>query len=145
MTIEQLSAKVEQLEKDLERERAVHEIEKLMARYEVVHNPLLMYRTPEVFALTMPDVSMEVSDWGVWVGVEAITYLFGTVMKEEPIGTMFIHTLATPCIEVAGDGQTAKGIWHSPGFETQVDHPLRLLQELDRLLAGHHDRRAQGT
>ena len=121
MTLEELSAKVEQLEHNLERERAVHEIEKLMARYEVVHNPLLMYRTPEVFALTMPDVSMEVSDWGVWVGAEAITYLFGTVMKEEPIGTMFIHTLATPCIAVAGDGQTAKGIWHSPGFETQVD------------------------
>lgn len=41
-----------------------------MARYEVVHNPLLMYRTPEVFALTRSDVS----DWGVWVGAEAITF-----------------------------------------------------------------------
>lgn len=42
----------------------------LVARYEVVHNPLLMYRTPEVFALTRSDVS----DWGVWVGAEAITF-----------------------------------------------------------------------
>lgn len=81
-----------------------------MGRYEVVHNPLTMWRTPiDCFALTMPDVSMEVSDWGVWVGAEAVQYLFGTVMKEEPVGTMFIHTLATPVIEVAGDGQTAKG------------------------------------
>ena len=122
MTLEELSAKVEKLEKELEREKAVNEIQKLMGRYEVVHNPMTMWMTAsECFALTMPDVSMEVSDWGVWVGAEAVTYLFGTVMKEEPIGTMFIHTLATPYIEVAGDGQTAKGIWHSPGFETQVD------------------------
>lgn len=121
MTLEQLAAKVELLEKELEREKAINEIQKLMGRYEVVHNPLTMWRTAEdCFALSMPDVSMEVSDWGVWVGAEAVTYLFGTVMKEEPIGTMFIHTLATPVIEVAGDGQTAKGIWHSPGFETQI-------------------------
>lgn len=108
-------------QRELEKLKALNEIQNLMGRYEVVHNPLVMWRTPiDCFALTMPDVSMEVSDWGVWVGEEAITYLFGTVMKEEPVGTMFIHTLATPVIQVAGDGRTAKGTWHSPGFETQI-------------------------
>jgi hypothetical protein len=121
-TLEQMEERMKAMEHEIESLRAANEIQKIMGRYEVVHNPLTMWRTPvDCFALTMPDVSMEVSDWGVWVGAEAVTYLFGTVMKEEPKGTMFIHTLATPVIEVAGDGMTAKGIWHSPGFETQID------------------------
>ena len=37
---------------------------------------MTMYLTPETFALTMPDVSMEVSDWGVFVGPEAIKFQF---------------------------------------------------------------------
>ena len=45
MTLEELSAKVEKLEKELEREKAVNEIQKLMGRYEVVHNPLTMWMT----------------------------------------------------------------------------------------------------
>ena len=32
-------------------------------------------------------------------------------------GSIFFHTLATPCIQVAGDGKTAKVTWASPGFE----------------------------
>ena len=35
-------------------------------------------------------------------------------------GQMMQHTLATPVIEVAGDGQTAKGVWMSPGHEARV-------------------------
>ena len=34
------------------------------------------------------------------------------------IGSNLMHTLTTPVIEVAGDGQTAKGVWYSPGFLT---------------------------
>ena len=33
------------------------------------------------------------------------------------VGTdLVIHTQTTPIIEVAGDGQTAKGVWYSPGI-----------------------------
>ena len=32
-------------------------------------------------------------------------------------GNMLIHYLASPMIEVAGDGKTAKGVWRSPGIE----------------------------
>jgi hypothetical protein len=31
-----------------------------------------------------------------------------------------MHPLTTPIIEVAGDGQTAKGMWYSPGQVTEV-------------------------
>lgn len=122
MELKEMEALLVEMKQELDQLRDVNEIQKLMARYEVVHTPLTMWRSPiDCFALTMPDVSVEVSDWGVWRGAEAVTYLFGTVMKEYPIGTIFIHTLATPCIVVAKDGKTAKGIWQSPGYETQVD------------------------
>jgi hypothetical protein len=35
-------------------------------------------------------------------------------------GTLIMHPLTTPIIEVAGDGQTAKGMWYSPGQVTEV-------------------------
>ncbi len=37
-----------------------------------------------------------------------------------PMGELFMHSLTTPIIEIAGDGQTAKGVWYSPGFVTGV-------------------------
>jgi len=115
-----LEARMGALERRIARQEAHTAIQNIFGHYETIHTPMSMYRTPEVFALTMTDVSMEVSDWGRWVGADAVTYLFGTVMKEELIGTMFVHTLATPIIEVAGDCQTARGIWASPGYETQI-------------------------
>ena len=116
--------KLLELGKNIDQLIAVHDINNLMAWYEWVHKPVTIYKTPECFALTMPDVSMEVSDWGVWKGAQAVTYLFGTVMKEHPIGTMFDHGLMTPYIEVSGDLETAKGTWYSLGVETQVDSEM---------------------
>jgi SnoaL-like domain/EF hand len=31
------------------------------------------------------------------------------------IGNTILHTLTTPIIEIAGDGQSAKGVWYTPG------------------------------
>lgn len=118
MTIEERIAK---LEHELERQKAVTQVMNCIGRYEGVHKALTMHLTPEVFALSMPDVSMEVSDWGVFVGAEAIRFLFGKMMQEEPIGTMFDHYICTPIIEVAGDGKTARAKFDSPGHETQID------------------------
>ncbi|MBP2638409.1 MAG: hypothetical protein H6Q72_4316 [Firmicutes bacterium] len=36
------------------------------------------------------------------------------------VGTLTMHTLTTPVIEVAGDGKTAKGVWMSPGQMTEL-------------------------
>lgn len=32
------------------------------------------------------------------------------------VGSLDFHTLTTPIIQVAGDGQTAKGLWYTPGI-----------------------------
>ena len=71
MTIEE---RLEKLELEMERRKAVTEIQNCIGRYEGVHKAMTMYLTPETFALTMPDVSMEVSDWGGFVGPEAIKF-----------------------------------------------------------------------
>ena len=36
------------------------------------------------------------------------------------MGVLNTHPAATPCIEVAGDGKTAKGVWVSPGQVTGI-------------------------
>jgi ketosteroid isomerase-like protein len=117
-TIEDRLAK---LELEMERRQAVTEIQNCIGRYEGVHKAMTMHLTPEVFALTMPDVSMEVSDWGVFVGPEAVRFQFEKMMQEERIGCMFDHYVATPVIEVAGDAKTARAKFDSPGHETQID------------------------
>lgn len=116
-----IEERLEKLELEMERRRAVVEIQNCIGRYEGVHKAMTMWMTPQMFALTMPDVSMEVSDWGVFVGPEAVTFQFAQMMKEEPIGTMFDHYICTPIIEVAGDGKTARAKFDSPGHETQID------------------------
>lgn len=68
---------------------------------------------------------------GVYEGMDLIKVFYGNpstkdpkqsikeMVKNEPstapTGTMGIHLNTTPIIVVAGDGQTAKGIWYSPG------------------------------
>jgi hypothetical protein len=37
------------------------------------------------------------------------------VPENRYIGNMVLHTLTTPIIEVADDGQSAKGVWYTPG------------------------------
>ncbi|MBP2650599.1 MAG: hypothetical protein H6Q74_1424 [Firmicutes bacterium] len=37
------------------------------------------------------------------------------------VGQLMLHNLTTGCIEVAGDGKTAKGMWYSPGAMASVD------------------------
>jgi hypothetical protein len=79
---------------------------------------------------------------GYWVGMERIWQVYGelnernrkrnlelvsqrhpeveNIPENEGVGSLIMHTLTTPIIEVAGDGQTAKGMWYSPGQVTEV-------------------------
>ena len=79
---------------------------------------------------------------GYWVGIERIKQYYGELNEKnrkknlvmvsrlhpevaiaeenEGVGSMIMHTLTTPIIEVAGDGKTAKGMWYSPGQVTEV-------------------------
>jgi len=110
------------LEERVQRMEDVHEIQNLMGRLEFLHTAGLEKEAMQLFALKTPGVSAEVANWGVYEGPEGIRkmslgiHLDGE-QKARP-GTMHLHTLTTPVIEVAGDGKTAKAVWLSPGLET---------------------------
>ena len=115
-----LAEQVAKLLKEIDRLHAVNEIQNVMAQYEYWHYPELFPRKTELFALSMPDVSMDLSNGGIFTGKSALEFLWNELLGKagkEP-GAMFIHPLTTPNIQVAADGQTAKGIWISPGLET---------------------------
>lgn len=44
-------------------------------------------------------------------------------------GVLFMHTLTTPLIEVADDGQTAQAMWYTPGFGCGPDGGLNWMHE----------------
>lgn len=109
------------LEREVVRLRDVHEIQNLLGRYEAIHNPTDIHRSWEFFARHTPGTWMEVSDWGLFEGFELIKQVWsGMNDPERAVGTIFEHDLATPIVQVAADGKTAKGTWCSPGYETHL-------------------------
>ena len=124
-----MQQEIEKMQKQIDRLQAVLDIQNLMGRYETLLAPQTMERVaPETFAMWRPDVSMEVSDRGVYVGPEAVQTLFAKHMgtdnepqidgKPDLHGALYLHHINTPMIEVAGDGQTAHAVWYSSGVET---------------------------
>jgi hypothetical protein len=98
-----------------------HEIRNLMGRYEYLHTDGLHEETANLFARHTPGVKLEIANFGVYDGFESIRrfYVGANAFAEgDRIGHLHLHTLTTPVIEVAADGQTAQGVWISPGVET---------------------------
>ncbi|MEM3550810.1 MAG: nuclear transport factor 2 family protein [Candidatus Bathyarchaeia archaeon] len=120
--LEKIEGMLKLLEKRIELVEDVHKIQNLMSRYEYYHTADMQEETVELFAKETPGVSAEIANWGVYEGIEGVRKLFLGVHRvggeKARVGTMFIHTLTTPVIEVAGDGKTAKAVWISPGVET---------------------------
>ena len=44
-----------------------------------------------------------------------------------------MHLVTTEVLEVAEDGMTARGVWLSPGIETDKGHPAMTEEEIDQL------------
>jgi hypothetical protein len=96
-------------------------IENLMSRHEYLHAAGLNELELETcFAAAAPDLAFEPEDWGVWDGPEAIRACYVEGAPPAGPGTMTEHATTTSLVVVAADGQTAKGVWLSPGHETFV-------------------------
>lgn len=143
MAGESLEERIQRVEKIAQRALDVQEIQNVMSRHSV-YDAAGMNREQlrDIWAQKAPDVSFG-QNHGLYVGMEAITKyycdlweqelrpkrleqmttLFPHIKKDkenELAGFMKMHTNATPIIEVAGDGETAKGLWESPGFVTEI-------------------------
>jgi hypothetical protein len=126
------------LEERIQRLEDIHEIHNLMGRHEYFHSALLQAREiEELFAKDAPGVTFEMEGLGVWKGIEAVREVYAggvaglikahaagmaSTFPDRPqsdpaAGMMNEHLLTTPVIEVADDGQTAKGAWNSPGAD----------------------------
>jgi hypothetical protein len=133
--------KGESLKERIQRLEDIHEIQNLMGRHEYYHSAgMHKEEFEELFAQKTPGISFEAGDVGAFEGIEAVrkSYVEGMDLvakrnleemrkrypeakleeKDRLAGTMVVHTLTTPVIEVAGDGKTAKGVWMSPGHMT---------------------------
>lgn len=139
------------IEHELMRVQAVTEIQNLMGRYEAIHIGQYIQKTWELYARHTPNTWMDISNWGVFVGIDSIKRAWtqgqigvvddfnppgpgqGGAPQGQPPGPgqgeaqegqpprpfkmLAEHPLTTPVIQVAGDGQTAKALWFSPGME----------------------------
>lgn len=103
----------------LQRLEDTHEISNLMAVHEYLHTA---NRNDEEFAnhfaKAAPGLAFEPEDWGVWEGTAAVEACYVDAAPPALPGLVTEHAATTPVIEVSGDGQTAKGVWISPGHET---------------------------
>lgn len=104
------------------------------------------YSTIYSFFADREDISAEIVGWSRQTGHEAVrallvdtweTYaaessrrLAQTFPEDKSIegrnGLLDLRALASPIIEVAGDGQTAKGLWLIPGTQTFVPEGAQL-------------------
>lgn len=117
------------LEKAIQRQEDIHEIENLMCRYIYLHAIGLDDEVSELFALNTPGVEVGMV-WGVYEGAEGVRGRYKTGrLGESGVGSqnsdnMIYLPQTSPYIEVAGDGKTARGMWLMPGLGTNPDDSL---------------------
>jgi hypothetical protein len=111
MDIEEIGRKVQYLI-DLE------EIKKLQRKYQYwLFKQDYEKIVERGFARKTTGIRMEASDSGVFKGREGVERFFYRVVGELKMrpGGFTMHMAVAPIIEIAGDGQTARSIWFSPG------------------------------
>lgn len=113
----------------------VHQIQNLMSRRAYYHSIGQNERELALWAKKHP--IRWAQNQGCWIGMASLKAYYDdtnramqkndlerlsranpairNVPENRGIGTTVLHTLTTPIIEIARDGQTAKGVWYTPG------------------------------
>jgi len=94
---------------------ALNAIQNLMGRYSHLGQLRGEGTLSELFAMNTPGVSWRTP--GGPVGIAQMKQRFDRPQEQLQPGVLRMHTMFTPVIEIAGDGQTAKGVWDSFGPE----------------------------
>jgi len=128
----------------------VYQIKNVMGRHAYYHAYGLHERELDEIWVRKPENQATASfgqNWGYQVGMDLIRRNYAEAnrlmqkkalqalrakypeLEDAPenygVGSMLMHALTTPYIEVAGDGKTAQGVWYSPGQVT-VTRPDRV-------------------
>lgn len=125
MTVEE---RLNKLELENDRLRAVVECQNLISTYVYYHAANMNDECVELFAKSMPDTAVDIPHIGVFEGgIDAIRRCYsvahnmGATCEDDWKGMMMVRPLTTPLIQVAGDCKTAQGVWISPGVSTGGD------------------------
>lgn len=117
-----LEAQVAKLERVATSSKDRSAVENLFGRYMTLHNA---FRDPEIIPLWAkkgtPGVRAQYSNNGVYTNWDNIMSYHA--QRPNPPGKLIYHFLASPIIEVAEDGQTAKGMWLMSGLESGLTSP----------------------
>ncbi|MGE8134035.1 nuclear transport factor 2 family protein [Novosphingobium subterraneum] len=112
-----IKAEMQVLKAQVEGARDRAAVENLFSRYMYLHNA---FRDTDIIPLWAkkgtPGVRSQYSNLGVYTDWDKImSYHQG---RPAPVSKLVFHYVTTPVIEVAGDGQTAKGLWIVNGLES---------------------------
>jgi hypothetical protein len=113
---------LQEMQLELARQRSHFELTNLMGRYQYLHTGGQMNLIGrELFAYDLPDARCEYGPLGVFgpekslAFFDAMTEAFTAGKGQCSPGLLELHQITTPVLEVAGDNQTAKGLWMSTG------------------------------
>lgn len=134
-SLEELTTEVSKLKRDKERLEAANACRNMVGRYLYYHSSYKHKEFMDMWAKHTPGTMLEMP-WGVYFGYEGVCrcYLeqhcdYNDI--ETRRGRLNMHLVTTEVLEVAEDGQTARGVWLSPGIETDKGHPAMTEEEID--------------
>jgi hypothetical protein len=115
-------ARLEKLVAKAKRAADRGEVENLFSTYMYLHNA---FRDEEIIPLWVkpgtPGIHAQYSNLGVYTTWESVTEYHRD--RPTPTGKLILHYTTTPVIEVAEDGETAKGVWIMTGLESGLTAP----------------------
>jgi ketosteroid isomerase-like protein len=124
--LELLRKQLEQQQLELDRMKAVNEIQNILAAYSAYHVANKQKETCELFCRHTVG-TYAIYDTDVYNGYQGIQNHFLGRMDQgnDRTGQLYLHEMVTPCIQVAGDGQTAKCVVATIGCETGLNDDLK--------------------
>jgi hypothetical protein len=111
--------------REVDRAAAINDIKLIVGKFVTICQT--RHRSPEYRKISeawtlfadRPDSTLELEENGVYAGISHIRAWFEAYYEAGPfVGVMYERDLASPQIVVAGDGQSARGVWEVIGFDT---------------------------
>lgn len=110
-----LQQRLSQLDKQAQLALDKAQIQNIANRYQYLHGMILDQYIPSLYAQKVQVTRHDVGR-GIYTSLESIKK-YHSPYRPRYRSKIVIHCQGNPIIEVAGDGQTAKGLWFSSGFE----------------------------
>ena len=128
-TVEELAAEIAALREEVAEARGLArraedrgQVANLFNRYTYLHNA---FQDEQIIPLWVkrgtPGIRARYTNAGQYTDYDSvIRYHQG---RPTPVGKLILHYTTTPVIEVAADGETAKGVWIMAGSESGLTDP----------------------